>query len=132
MTRRRFILAVLALSIAVAPGVWVAARYHYSFHRRFARSRAQLDAYANQVMAADPSAPLTLPPGSLGAFEASDAFRLPHGFAFRCDDDGQPRDWNGLAYSTEPLPAQMPDPHPPFKVILFKPMEGNWYRVERD
>lgn len=127
--RRRIVLSAIALLVLLAAGAWFVAGY-YSFDRRFARSKAELDAYAAQVMAAGSAAALT-PPAMLGSFEASDAFRLPQGFVFRADY-GHPLDWNGLAYSIDPLPGQMPDPHPPFQAMFFKPIQGNWYMVWRN
>ena len=126
----RIVSAAAVLLIVLAGGAWLASRY-FSFERRFARSQPELEAYAaNVMMAADPSSPLT-PPALLGSFEASDAFRLPQGFAFR-SDYGHPLDWNGLAYSTQPLPEQLPDPQPPFSTMFFKPVRGNWYTVSRN
>jgi hypothetical protein len=128
-TTRRIILAAAAVLVLLVAGVGFGSWYN-TFDRRFARSRPTLDAYAGQVMATDPSTPLT-PPASLGSFDAGEAYRLPHGFIFR-SDYGHPLDWNGLAYSTEPLPEQLPDTHPPFETMFFKPIQGNWYTVWRN
>ena len=129
LTKRRVFLAAVGVLVLLAAGVWFTSWYN-TFDRRFARSRHALDAYAALAMATDPSTPLA-PPPSLGSFGASDAYRLPHGFIFR-SDYGHPFDWNGLAYSTEPLPDQLPDSRPPFQTMFFKPIQGNWYTVWRN
>lgn len=129
VTKSRIILAAAALLVLLAGGPLFDSWYN-TFDRRFARSRPALDAYAAQVMATDPATPVT-PPATLGSFDASDAYRLPHGFLFRADY-GHFLDWNGLAYSTEPLPERLPDTHPPFETMFFEPIEGNWYTAWRN
>ena len=129
LTRPRLVLAAIALLVLAAAAGWFAIS-RYSFDSRFARSRTELDAYAAQVIASDSSTPIT-PPRRIGSFEAGEALRLPHGFLFRCDF-GHPLDWNGLAYSTQSLPAEMEDVQPPLENMFFEPVEGNWYKVWRN
>jgi hypothetical protein len=119
----------LVLLILLAGATWFEAWFN-SLEKRFARSKPALEAYAAQVMAAAPAAPVA-PPPRLGAFEASDGMRLPHGFLFR-SDFGHPLDWNGLAYSTEPLPRQMADPQRAGGEMFFERIEDNWYTVWRN
>jgi hypothetical protein len=130
LTRRRVLIAGLAMLVLLAVAGWFASSY-YSFDARFARSRPAIESYAAKAMASDPTKPLPPPPQRLGAFGTGSAERLPHGFLFR-SDFGHPFDWNGLAYSTEPLPRQMHDPQPAFGTMYFKHVEGNWYTVFRD
>ena len=124
LTRRRVLLAVLAGIVFLVAG-GLAASWYYSFDARFARSKQALEAYAAQVMAADPSKPLPALPRRLGAFETGNVERLPHGFLFFCDY-GHPLDANGLAYSTEPLPADVNEHD------FCRHIEGNWYNVWRN
>ncbi len=132
MTRRQFLYALLAATVLLVAGGSVVLFYahrfvggYYSFDARFARSRPALEAYAKQAMATDPSKPLPALPSQLGAFQTGGLERLPHGFLFFCDY-GHPLDANGLAYSTEPLPAERNGRD------FFKPIEGNWYTVWRN
>jgi hypothetical protein len=124
LTRRRVLVTLLAgIVLLVAGGS--AASWYYSFENRFARSKPALDAYAAQAMASDPSKPLLALPPRLGAFQTGNVERLPHGFLFFCDY-GHPSDTNGLAYSTEPLPAGAGEHD------FFEHIEGNWYTVWRN
>lgn len=129
LKKPRIIRLAAALLILLAAGAWFDSWYN-TFERWFARSRPALDRYATTVMAAGPSAPLS-PPAKIGSFNASDAHRLPHGFIFQ-SDYGHFLDWNGLAYSTEPLPEQLSDTNAPFQTMFFEWIEGNWYTVWRN
>jgi hypothetical protein len=139
MSKRSTLLRVClvgwALIVLLIAAGWFASWY-VSFDRRFTRSKSALEALAAEVMATDPATPLVLPP-TVGDFSASNAERLPHGFLFRCDYDN-PFDWNGIAYSTEPLTDELVRPdhgsgddglnHTTF----FRHVEGNWYKAFRN
>jgi hypothetical protein len=129
LTRRRLVLAAMFVLVLLAGAVGFAL-WRASLEQRFARSKPALEAYAAQVMAAAPTAPVT-PPRRLGAFEASEGMRLPHGFLFR-SNFGHPLDWNGLAYSTAPLPREMADPQRGGGRMFFDRIGGNWYTVWRE
>jgi hypothetical protein len=94
----------------------------------FERSRPAFDALAARV-AGDPA---NLPKGRirLGEYTASSFETLPHGFLFR-SDYGHPLDWNGFAYSTEPLPAELPRAQPANGRTSFRPLDGPWYWATR-
>jgi hypothetical protein len=124
LTRRRVLITLLAGIVFIVAGGW-AVWWYYSFAGRFARSKPALDTYAAQAMATDPSKPLPTLPSRLGDFETGHVERLPHGFLFFCGY-GNPFDANGLAYSTEPLPARVNE-HDHFEHI-----EGNWYTLWRN
>jgi hypothetical protein len=128
LTRRRILVALFVTVLSgiafLVAGGWAASRY-YSFAARFGRSKPDLEAYAAQVMASDPSKPLPALPARLGAFQTDHVERLPHGFLFFCDY-GHPLDANGLAYSTVPLPADV-NQHD-----FFEHIEGNWYTMWRN
>jgi hypothetical protein len=124
ITLRRVVLTVLTLLVLLVAGGWFVSS-HYSFEPRFARSKPAFEAYAARVMASDPASPMPAPPLHLGAFETSGAERLPHGFLFFCNY-GHPLDANGIAYSTQPLPADIGEHD------FFKHIEGNWYAICRN
>jgi len=118
---------------AVLFGIWRVPRLQ-PFEWRFYWSKTALEAYAAKVMASDPSTPIPPVPQRVGDFQAGGAERLPHGFLFICDYGG-PFDTSGIAYSTEPLPAEMKN----HEIIGteeghddFEHVEGNWYTVDRN
>jgi hypothetical protein len=122
VTKRRLCIAAVVAALVVLT-VWCCTWY-FSFDQRFARSKVALDAYAQQSMIGSPIAT------QVGAFNVSDPVALPSGFIVRCDY-GHPFDWNGLAFSTAPLPGKLVDPQSPKGTILCHPIGGNWYRVSR-
>jgi hypothetical protein len=125
--RRLLVLALFAI-VMVAAGLYGAARYalwYYSDDQRFARSLPAFNAYAPQVSALPPGSPLPPLPKPFGAFDASGAERLPHGFLFFCDY-GNPFDANGFAYSTQPLPHTVDEKN------SYAPISGSWYKLWRN
>ena len=124
------LLSTLAVLVAVGWGVSRHISYD-SFEARFARSRPALEAYAPKAMASDPSKPLPALPPRLGEFQPGKVERLPHGFLFFCDY-GHTLDANGLAYSTERLPATEPLPANANEHDFFEHITGNWYTVWRN
>jgi hypothetical protein len=106
---------------------WFAFPY-FSFAEQFRRSKPALNAYAARVAAPGSSA-LAKPPARLGYFSVEKVEPLPHGFLFESDFGGM-FDWNGIAYSTEPLPRYDEDAAGKVKQV-FTPIEGNWYEVFR-
>jgi hypothetical protein len=108
-------------------GVWIVYPY-FSFAEMFRRSKPALESYAAQVMAPGSNA-LMSPPKRIGYFGVLKVEPLPNGFLFQ-HDQGNPFDWNGLAYSTNPLPEVEKDSTGKVKEI-FTPLGGNWYDVFR-
>ncbi|MCE9588908.1 MAG: hypothetical protein K8S99_00105 [Planctomycetes bacterium] len=98
-----------------------------SFEERFRLSRPALDAYPAQVKASGPAS-LANPPSTISYFNVLKVEPLPHGFLFQ-SDYGNPFDWGGIAYSTEPLPKYAKTANHGEQV--FEPIEGNWYTVFR-
>jgi hypothetical protein len=117
--------ALVVIFVAVA---WQADAYLMPLGRRFARSKAALDAYAAQVAAAGPAV-LASPPSRIGYFRVLKAEPLPHGFVLQ-SEFGNPFDWDGLAYSTAPLPQYDHDAKGEIKQV-FTPVQGCWYTVFR-
>jgi hypothetical protein len=118
---------VLVTLILGGVGTWTVYPY-FSFAEMFRRSRPALDAYAARVTAPG-SAALSSPPKRLGYFNVLKVGALPNGFLFQ-HDQGNPFDWNGLAYSTTPLPQVEKGPAGEVKQV-FTPRGGNWYDVFR-
>lgn len=116
-----------AVMILCAVG-WQAYLYLLPFPEKFRRSKPALDAYAAKVAAVGPSA-LAKPPSRIGDFNVLKAEPLPHGFILQ-SDYGNPFDWDGLAYSTAPLPKYELDAKGGIKQV-FTPMDDNWYTVSR-
>jgi hypothetical protein len=122
INRRGTILVLIVGTLSLAAlGAWAVYPY-FSFTERFRRSKPSLERYATQVNAPG-SAALSDPPRRLGYFNVMKTEPLPHGFLFQ-SDYGNPFDWSGIAYSTQPLPHG--DGH-----NYFIPIEGNWYSVDR-
>ena len=101
---------------------------HFSFPEQFRRSKPALNAFAANVTASGSTA-LARPPSRLGYFKVLKMEPLPHGFLFQ-SDYGNPFDWLGIAYSTQPLPEYDKDPAGVVKQV-FTPIEGDWYEVFR-
>ncbi len=108
--------------------IWEVYPYFLSFSTQFHHSKPALEAYAAKVMANGPAV-LASPPAKLGYFHVLKMEPLPNGFLFQ-SDYGNPFDWDGIAYSTTPLPDYDKDARGETKQI-FKPIEGNWYEVFR-
>ena len=123
------VISAFVLLLIVVAAVYYALSYH-SMEQKYARSKPAFEAFAAQVMATDPATPITLP-RHLGEFDVGDPHRLPHGFFFGADY-GHPLDWNGFAYSTDPLPEEMDDPVGNHQTMFCHPIEGNWYSVWRN
>jgi hypothetical protein len=127
-SRKRLAGAVVSTALVLLIiGGWFAYPY-FSFRERFRRSKPALEAYAARVREAG-SAAINAPPRRLGYFDVLKMEPLPHGFVFE-SDYGNPFDWLGIAYSTEPLPEYEYNAAGDVKQI-FEPIEGNWYTVFR-
>lgn len=126
---RRWHLLLMILAFVVLLGVasWIDDGYA-SFSEQFRRSEDALNRFAAHVTAQGPTA-LQNAPSSLGYFEVRKPEPLPHGFLF-ATNYGFPIDWNGLAYSTVPLPEY--DYNAKGELVqTFLPIKGNWYQVWR-
>ncbi|MGC4032518.1 MAG: hypothetical protein QM754_12460 [Tepidisphaeraceae bacterium] len=117
-------LAGVALAVAAA---WIGYGY-VSFAEQFRRSEAALNGFAARVMANGPGT-LQKAPAELGYFEVRNPEPLPNGFLF-ASNFGGPFDWNGLAFSTTPLPDVEADSDGQVRQT-FKHVKGNWYEVFR-
>jgi hypothetical protein len=126
--RRGLLLIGIGLVVLISIVIWEAYPYFLSFSAQFRRSKPALEAYATKVMANGPAA-LASPPSKLGYFHVLKMESLPNGFLFQ-SDYGNPFDWDGIAYSTTPLPEYDNDGSGQTKQI-FTPIEGNWYEVFR-
>ena len=124
----RFLVATAIVFLLIA-GVLAWMAYPYvSANEAFRRSRPELEAYAARVRTEGPAA-LKSPPRELGYFRVYKIESLPHGFLF-ASDYGNPFDWTGIAYSTEPLPREERDAEDELQQS-FLHIDGNWYWVER-
>ena len=129
LRRHRLLFVVLVGALlGLCAVAWQAYLYFMPFPARFRRSKPDLDAYAAKVTAAGPSA-LAGPPSRIGYFNVLKAEPLPHGFILQ-SDYGNPFDWDGLAYSTVPLPQYENDAKGEIKQV-FTLVQGNWYTVFR-
>lgn len=126
-SRRLWTFAIFTALVFFLVIAWFAYPY-FSFHEMVRRSIPALDAYAARVSAEGPAA-LATPPTKLGYFNVGKIEPLPHGFLFE-SDYGNPFDWNGLAYSTEPLPGTEYDTAGNERQS-FQSLGGNWYTVIR-
>jgi hypothetical protein len=129
-TRRRRLRAI-GLTVAICAALLGIAWYvypYFSYAEMFRRSRPALDAYAAKIMASG-TAELATPPTRLGYYHVLSVEPLPHGFLFQ-HDSGNPFDWNGLAYSTQPLPRYEYDAAGEVRQV-FTPIDGDWYEVFR-
>lgn len=125
--RRQLVAVAVGFVLLVGVATWFIYPY-FSFSVIFRRSTPALDRYAAQVTATGSTA-LATPPGRLGYFKVLKVESLPHGFLFQ-HDAGNPFDWNGLAYSTEPLPREEKNREGKVR-RMFIPIEGNWYDAFR-
>ena len=124
---RKLILLFAAVTFLLTVSGWLLYPY-ISFDESFRRSKSDLMTYANRVTIEGPRV-LAAPPHRLGYFNILRAETLPHGFILQCDYGG-PFDWNGLAYSAQPLPMYENDAAGEL-VQMFTPIGDQWYKVFR-